>query len=85
MPLKLGVSLEESRMETGRCQQRGETQVERTDPDADGVERPCSRHVACGLLPARHLLEAALDPAAKQGDSLAGRRPIAAHRVTLDA
>jgi hypothetical protein len=39
MPLKLGVSLEESRMETGRCQQRGEAQVERTDPHANGVER----------------------------------------------
>src|SRR5690348_4047898 len=64
MPLKLGVPLEESRMETGRCQQRGETEVERSDPDADGVERPCSLHVACGLLAARHLLQAAFDPAA---------------------
>jgi len=72
MPLKLGVSLEESRMETGRCQQRSETQVEGTDPDADGVERPCSRHVGCGLLPARQLLHAALDPPAKQGDASLG-------------
>jgi len=72
MPLKLGVSLEESRVETGRCQQRGETEVERTNPDADGVERRCSLRVACRLRPARHLLQAALDPAAKQGDALAG-------------
>src|SRR5258708_35518739 len=83
MPLELGVSLEESRMETGPCQQRGETQIERTDPDADGVERPCSLHVACNLRPARHLLEAAFDPAAKAGDALAGQCPIAAHRARL--
>ncbi len=45
MPLKLGVSLEESCAEPGRGQQRGEAQVERTDADANGVERPCSLQV----------------------------------------
>jgi len=44
MPLKLGV-LEESRMEAGRGQHCGEAQVERTDADANSVERPCSLQV----------------------------------------
>src|SRR6266576_2292189 len=69
MPLKLGISLEESRAEAGRGQERGEAQVERTDPDADGVERLYSLHVACGLRSARHLLHAR-DPAANEGDVL---------------
>ena len=51
MPLKLGVSLEESRMETGRCQQRGETQVERINPDADGVKRPARSTLLAACCP----------------------------------
>src|SRR5205809_3405531 len=70
MPLKLGISLKESRAEAGRGQERGEAQVERTDPDADGVERLYSLHVACGVRSARHLLHATRDPAANEGDML---------------